>query len=308
MDPRPLLIVGVLGVVLIIAASVVTLAPKPESTGPPAGTWDFDAHCAWPYPCNHYSVMYEFPPSTDTGLKGRYNISFKVLDLAWTTTGIDLHRLNVTFRTLAGVKVYNYSFIANTHLFGGQVWGPKLTGFSFTDAQLGLSPAQNVTLNASVSVEFDEISVILGNRFSKVETTSNIGLQIHSSTVPPPVAPTTGLGLSWTPVVSVILIGSFIWVLSGVARMFLALPRPTSFGSGFRDPSSGRFVSFGAAILAFAAVGVTVFLWIMSDLGVPEHLTSYGELVFGGLTGNFPLSAGLSVANYSLGALLHFRR
>jgi hypothetical protein len=306
MDPRSLLILGVVAIVLI-GVSVVVLAPKPEGLKPPVGSWSFDAHCAWPNPCSHYNVTYDFPVSSGMGSKGSYNITFKVVDLAWTTTGVELHRLNVTFQTPSGVGVYNESFVANTHLSAGQIWEPSYGEFSFTDAQLGLGPAQNVTLSASITAEFDEISVIFGNHYSKSERTSNIGIQIHSSTVPPPQSATEGLGFSWTPVIALILLGSFLWVLSGIARMFMSLPRPTSFGSGFRDPSSGRFVGFGAAILAFATVAITVFFWIMSSLGTPDHVIAYGELIFGGLTGNFPLSAGLSVANYSVGTLLHLR-
>ncbi len=306
MDPRFLLIVGVLALVFI-GVSVVVLTPKPEGIKPPVGTWEFDAHCAWPYPCNHYQVTYAFPLSTDTGSKESYNFTFKVLDLAWTTSGVDLHRLNVTFQTPSGVKVYNESFIANTHLSAGQILGPVHGEFSFSDVQLGLSPAQNVTLNVSITAEFDEISVVLGNHFSKIESTSNIGVQIHSSTNPPPQSPTAEFIFPWTSVLALIVLGSFIWVLSGVARLFIGLPRPTPFGSGFKDPSSGRFVSSKAALVAYATVGVTVFLWIMNNLGLPDHVIAYGELVFGGLTGNFPLSAGLSVVNYSVGTLLHLK-
>src|SRR6266568_4716134 len=144
MDPRFLLVVGVLAMVLI-GASIVVLAPKPEPMNPPVGKWDFDAHCSWPNPCSHYEVTYGFPLSTDTGSKGTYNVTFKVLDLAWTISGVDLHRLNVTFQTSSGLELYNESFIANTHLSAGQVWGPLFVDFSFTDSQLRLAPAQNIT-------------------------------------------------------------------------------------------------------------------------------------------------------------------
>ena len=307
MDPRSLLILGVVAIVLI-GVSVVVLAPKPEELKPPVSSWDFDAHCAWPNPCSHYNVTYDFPLSTDTGSKGSYNITFKVLDLAWTTTGVDLHRLNVTFQTPSGVKVYNESFIANTHLSAGQEWGPARGEFSFTDSQLGLNPAQNMTLSASITAEFDEISVILANHYSKSERASNIGIQIHSSTVPPPQSASQGSSFSWAQVIVIALLGSFVWVLSGIARMFLSLPRPTSYGSGFKDPGSGRFVGSKAALIAYATVGVTVFLWIVGSLGVPDNIIAYGELIFGALTGNFPLSAGLSAVNYSVGTLLHLKR
>ena len=296
MDARVVLIVGVLALVLI-GVSFVVLAPKPEEMKSPIGKWDFDAHCSWPNPCSHYEVSYGFPLSTDTRSNGSYNVTFKVLDLAWTASGVDLHRLNVTLENPSGVEVYNQSFVANTHLAAGQSWGPVYNGFSFTDDQLQLSPGQNVTLKASVTAEFDEIFVILGNHYSKVEKESNIAVQIHSSTIPPPQSATEKSGFSWTPVISLILLGSFAWVAIGIARMFLSLPRPTSFGSGFRDPGTGRFVSLGAANLAFATVAVTVFFWIMGSIGTPDNFIAYGELLFGGLTGNFPLSAGLSIAN-----------
>jgi hypothetical protein len=299
--------VGVLAVVFI-GVSVVVLTPKPVAMSSPEGSWSFDAHCAWLNPCSHYNVTYDFPFSTDTGSKGSYNITFKVLDLAWTTTGVDLHRMNVTFQIPSGVEVYNKSFIVNTHLSAGQKAGPLSANFSFTDPELGLSPTQNLTLSGSITAEFDEISVFLGNHYSKSERTSNIGIPIHSSTVPPLQSATQGSGFSWASVMPFILLGSFLWILTAMARMLFGLPRPTSFGSGFKDPGSGRFVSSKAALIAYATVAMTVFLWVMSTLGTPDNIISYGELVFGGLTGNFPLSAGLSVANYSLGTLLHLRR
>ena len=306
MDGRLLLVVGAL-VIILVGVGSFALAPKPEGMKSPVDNWDFDAHCSWPNPCSHYRIAYHFPTSTNTGSKGTYNVTFKVLDLAWTTTGIDLHRLNVTFQNPSGVQVYNYSFVANIHLAAGQAWGPKYGNFSFTDSRLGLAPAENVTLNASVSAEFDEVSVVLSNHFSKTETTSSIGVQIHSSTVPPPSAPNAGFAFSWASVGPWILLGSFVWVISAVAKTFMGLPRPTSFGSGFRNPSNGQFVSFGGAMIAFASVGITIFFWIMGNLGAPDHVIAYGELMFGSLTGNVPLSAALSVANYSVGTLLHLR-
>ena len=183
-----------------------------------------------------------------------------------------------------------------------------MTNFSFTDDQLGLAPAQNVTLNASISAQFDEILGVFGNHYPKTESSTNIGVKIHSSTTPPPQVPSPTFNPSWSLIMPWVLLGSFVVVLSSLVRMLLALPRPISYGSRFQDPHTRRFVGSKAAVIAYLTVGFTVLIWALGNLGTPDNFLAYGELVFGGLTGNFPLSAGLSVANYSLGALLHLKK
>ena len=104
-----------------------------------------------------------------------------------------------------------------------------------------------------------------------------------------------------TTLLSYFLVGAGIWAVLGIIRRLTRLPRYDPDISRWRDPSTGQFVSAGAAITAGLSFWFSFLFLLLSKAGVSQFAIDFGQMVVGYVTSNFDLSAALSVLFFVIG-------
>ncbi len=290
---------SVVGVVLLISM------PQPESLRPAEGNWNFSVSGCWAF-CSQYKVGYIFPPAVNTSTINVYHLNFTVINLQGTTGSVQLHRLNVTIRDDGGRILHFKAYNSNVGLGTGETWRSPNSSFTITDEMIGLKPGMTTTVRAEITAEFDEILGVFGSHYGKTEKSPTISIEVRSPSQGTPRSAPFSLNLSLTSIMPFFLIGSIILAATGVLRTVRSVPRHGSFG--WRDPSTGRFVSSKAAFIAILSLVGGAFLWFLSVLGTPNQALSYGDLILGAITNNLGISAPLSILLFVIGILFNVKQ
>jgi hypothetical protein len=285
-------------------AAITLLAFGQSNASPIVGKWYFHSSGCW-LGCGEYNLSYGFYSPIDVDTGAGFNLSLRVDSLPWSAQSILARDVNLTIVSQNGTWILTKLIAINKTLDNGESWGPRYSNFTFTDSSLQLTPGEEIAASITVSLDYSENAIITGSPYPKHETMTSVAVNLFK---PRPANAESSPAVIWNPsIAQVLFVGFLIFAGYEIFARVRGLPRPTQWGSGWRDPATGSFESGSKSWLAWIAFGFVIVFFVLNQFGVPNYLTSMGQVSIGALTGNPDLAAALVVLAFGIGVLAKAR-
>jgi hypothetical protein len=130
-----------------------------------------------------YRVYYDIPDLISTNATETVNVTFVIVQLGGLTAGVRTD--SIDFALSANDKAMKWTIVQEIVSFNSAgIWGPFVFPFKVLDSDFSLSPQQEVTATASITVNFDEVAAPFMTEYGHSTAKNDITVDLISTTKP----------------------------------------------------------------------------------------------------------------------------
>jgi hypothetical protein len=255
-------------VLFALSVPALTPQPRPEAID---GSTEYRPN---PIYSSTYVVSYHIPNPINISQPAALAVSFNVSSLVGQTSEADVHYVNITITTMDNQVLFARIINVGKELKQGEIWGPQWVPFSIGNSTLKLAPGTSTQVHVSISVSFDEvtvISLIITSQKSRTPQMANVPVQTILVQNPASVLTQRNqIDLSHAALTT-FLVGAIVYIIMQMGDFLFSLPRPdSSLPSGFRNPRTGQAMARWSSYRIFISLILAVLFIAIAQLGAKD--------------------------------------